>query len=376
MKKVLFISSFIGLENTGGGIASSRNLELCKRIFDKYITDAYGFSFKEIATGNGISYLPSNDTALKTFTNYAIGNAGGLSYKNIASIKKLVEIGNYDYVFLDGSLLGKIARHVKEKTGAKLIVFFHNIEKEFFRQVYGNNPAYIPLQRSAAYNEKLSADFADHILCFNQRDAFKIEKIYGKKISYIFPVTVEDQLNTHKIVSKKSEPKSLLFVGSDFPANTEGLLWFAKEVMPYVDAKLFVIGKGMEKYTSLFKNSNIEIIGTVSKTEPYYYDADALVAPLFSGGGMKVKTAEALMMGKSVIGTTEAWQGYDEAVSSGYVCNTAKEFIECINNLPPIMFNKMARKFYEQHYSPTTLESKITAFQKNIELKECKPAKI
>lgn len=43
----------------------------------------------------------------------------------------------------------------------------------------------------------------------------------------------------------------------------------------------------------------------------YIYNADFLIAPIFEGSGMKLKTAEALMYGKTVFGTTEAFEGYD-----------------------------------------------------------------
>lgn len=36
-----------------------------------------------------------------------------------------------------------------------------------------------------------------------------------------------------------------------------------------------------------------------------------MVMPIFSGSGMKVKTAEALMYGKFLIGTKEAFEGYE-----------------------------------------------------------------
>lgn len=48
---------------------------------------------------------------------------------------------------------------------------------------------------------------------------------------------------------------------------------------------------------------------------------------------MKVKTGEALMYGKSIFGTIEAFQGYEiDYEKIGGVCNTAEEFIEKINN--------------------------------------------
>ena len=36
-----------------------------------------------------------------------------------------------------------------------------------------------------------------------------------------------------------------------------------------------------------------------------------MLFPIFEGSGMKLKTCEALMFGKNIIGTPEAFAGYD-----------------------------------------------------------------
>ena len=56
----------------------------------------------------------------------------------------------------------------------------------------------------------------------------------------------------------------------------------------------------------------MKIIGGVEQLAPYYNNADIVIAPLFSGGGMKQKTAEALAYGKTFVGTMESMQGYEE----------------------------------------------------------------
>lgn len=45
----------------------------------------------------------------------------------------------------------------------------------------------------------------------------------------------------------------LLFVGSYFKPNVEGIIWFIDNVMPYINYSLLIIGKGMEKIKHLEK---------------------------------------------------------------------------------------------------------------------------
>jgi glycosyltransferase involved in cell wall biosynthesis len=96
-----------------------------------------------------------------------------------------------------------------------------------------------------------------------------------------------------------------------------------------------------------------------------YRRADFVVAPIFSGGGMKVKTAEALSYGKTVVGTPEALRGYE--VTEGreaFIRKDADGFVEAIRSLYPeggaspcgtgdgrLGYNRAARELFEQRHS-------------------------
>ena len=106
---------------------------------------------------------------------------------------------------------------------------------------------------------------------------------------------------------------------------------------------------------SLTLLQHIEVISDVPDLMPYIEQADIIVLPIFSGSGMKVKTCEALMYGKNIVGTKEAFEGYtaDYNRLCG-LCNTDEEFIACLNNIaahPIPRFNTYARQIYLEHYS-------------------------
>jgi glycosyltransferase involved in cell wall biosynthesis len=72
------------------------------------------------------------------------------------------------------------------------------------------------------------------------------------------------------------------------------------------------VGKGLEDVQELRGLApNVQVVGSVDDLAEWYYRADAVIAPIFEGGGMKVKTAEALMYGRRVFGTGEALVGYE-----------------------------------------------------------------
>ena len=127
----------------------------------------------------------------------------------------------------------------------------------------------------------------------------------------------------------------------------------------------------MEKYKEKFEkmNSKVKVLGTVDSLDEYYLNADVVIAPIFSGGGMKVKTAEALSYGKTIFGTKEAFEGYEVDYDKiGGLCNTKEEFIEKINkyikwweenNKPK--FNEYSKTIFKEKYS---YESSLEKFKK------------
>jgi glycosyltransferase involved in cell wall biosynthesis len=147
-----------------------------------------------------------------------------------------------------------------------------------------------------------------------------------------------------------------LFLGTYFPMNVHGILWFVKEVLPHVNIQLQIIGKGMKAILPNVKGiSNIEVFSDVPDLRPYIENADFMLFPIFKGSGMKVKTCEALLYGKNIIGTSEAFEGYDvDYKKAGACCNTKEEFRKAIDNFsnhPRPRFNTYARELFIRNYS-------------------------
>ena len=150
--------------------------------------------------------------------------------------------------------------------------------------------------------------------------------------------------------------KKALFVGSYFFGNTKGLSWFCKEVLPYTDIHLTIVGSGMESFKKDIDSFNrISIFSNVPDLAPFYRDADFVVLPITTGGGMKVKTAEALKYGKYIIGTKEALNGYDIDSNIATECKNAEDFITAIRLLNrQLKYNAYSRELFLDKYSYNT----------------------
>jgi spore coat polysaccharide biosynthesis predicted glycosyltransferase SpsG len=158
------------------------------------------------------------------------------------------------------------------------------------------------------------------------------------------------------------------FLGSYFGPNVDGIIWFIQNVLPHVNIQLRIIGRNMDKLKAIINKPNIEIFSNVSDLAPFMIESDYMLYPIFEGSGMKVKTCEALMYAKNIIGTPEAFSGYDieDCTKVGGVCKTAQEFIACISHFsshPLPRYNTYSRYLFLNKYS---FESSLTAFEKII----------
>jgi len=215
----------------------------------------------------------------------------------------------------------------------------------------------------AYISESLICKYSDKIIALNQRDEIQISSIYKRTPDIQIPISLENKYNN--ISSETSSCVKIgLFVGSFFFPNIHGVKWFIINVLPYVNMKLVIVGKDMDqlKHSILVKDSpNIEIHSSVPNLTEYYEKADFVVLPIFLGGGMKVKTAEALMYGKFLIGTREAFVGYEIGENIGFCSETPDGMINNINNFnKKLKYNIESKQLFLEKYS---FESTLNKFQ-------------
>lgn len=273
---------------------------------------------------------------------------------------------NYDLIVLDGSWFGRLLNRVRKKKN--VILFLHNIEVDYSIQRFRRNFLTFIKLINILSNEKTAIKYAKHILVLNDRDQYMLAKYYKREADLQIPVVISDRYidDKQKIIDESDKEENLLFVGSYFSPNVEGIKWFIQNVMPYVNKKLIIAGKGMERLKYL-ETANVKVVGTVNDLDNLYIKSEAVVMPIFSGGGMKVKTAEAMMYGKKIFATDEALNGYDISnLNCIFRCNTAEEFCENINlQQDKKSFYSDIRKRFLQKYEQSSRNQLIKDFLTN-----------
>ncbi|UIN32912.1 glycosyltransferase [Methylobacterium oryzae] len=81
-----------------------------------------------------------------------------------------------------------------------------------------------------------------------------------------------------------------------------------------------------------FESPGVHLLGYVEDIASFYDKVDVVVAPILMGSGLKMKVAEALAMGRPVIGTRIAFAGFD-AVHSAHRLNGTSDAVAAVKEL-------------------------------------------
>lgn len=350
-----YISANLSASASGGKALSEANLEILKACCNN---DVHVLSVGRVNTKHtNISSTSSTfQTALANLSLFS----GSLHKPAFDTI--IVEIANLqpNILYLDTSLFGRLAMVVKKKfPEIKIITFFHNIEVDFKFNCYTGikRILYTPAILSDWMNERWAIRNSDVVVALHENDSVRLQQLYGRKADFIHPICITEHMNKSSIISydlDKLPSEYILFVGSTFPPNIEAIKYLRDKIMPHLDIPLVVIGSGLEKYRQELSAKNISIIGSVDDLAPFYANAKLVVTPIFSGAGMKVKIAEALMHGKCVIGSKFSFIGYEKAVDNGVciVADSENEYVSSIKSYNTSMeVELVARETFSQEFS-------------------------
>jgi len=116
-----------------------------------------------------------------------------------------------------------------------------------------------------------------------------------------------------------TESSRLLFFGRlDYFPNVDGMDWFAREILPRIDAKrpgtgVDVVGAAAtrELRDLVARTPSLRLTGRAPDLRAAIADACVVVVPLRAGGGTRLKILEALSMAKPVVSTSVGAEGLD-----------------------------------------------------------------
>ena len=360
--RVLFVTDHLSSTN-GASSLSKAHLKILRNLVGEE-----NFFLVSLYTGTkkyeDENFYEAYRTKIDKFKNIISLNHVDMNDDIIDMCISLIQNEKIEVVFSDESYFGKLVRKIKHQTDAVVMSFYHDVKAFLYKEwIKSERKRRIPEFVIGMLNEKWTAKFSDYNITLNDRESENFFRAYKKKADFSIPIILESN-TILKENERMGEKIKLGFLGVYYYPNVNGIRWFCKNVMPNLcdDAELIIAGKGMEILKDELEqiSDNIKVIGTVDSLLSFYSSVDIIVAPIFEGAGMKVKTAEAFSYGKPVVGTKESMVGYwdnilkdrlDELVC---ICTDAREFISHIKE-----FNKkldksnyeIIRKHFERYYS-------------------------
>lgn len=296
----------------------------------------------------------------KTTFNAFRGHIDGLNEAILNKALQTIREENISKVFVDGSNLGAFVKAAKQTfPHVEISTFFHNVEARFFlgslKQTKSLRALAVLIANYLA--ERKTVRYSDKIICLSERDSRLLRKLYGRAATHISPMALQDKLPSGlDLAARDNREKFALFVGGVFYANRAGISWFVKQVAPHISMKICIVGRGFEDLKhELEREGKVEVVGAVDSLAKWYVDSHFVIAPIFDGSGMKTKVAEALMFGKKIVGSPEAFSGYEDvAERAGWACATAKDFVTAIEQAKEGIvksFSPEMRALYVEKYS-------------------------
>lgn len=169
-------------------------------------------------------------------------------------------------------------------------------------------------------------------------------------------------------------PGTALFVGNfAHPPNRDAALWLASEIMPAVrrrqpQACLRIVGTAPPPEVRALAGPGVEVVGDAPSLQPHLEQAAVVLAPVRTGGGMRMKVLQALGAGKAVVTTARGTEGYTELGEEPplVVADGAEAIAAAIAELlgddaRRRALAERARDFAARHHAPAAWAERLTA---------------
>lgn len=160
---------------------------------------------------------------------------------------------------------------------------------------------------------------ADVVVAVSKADAAALRAIVPEVDPLVIPNGIDVDAYANFEESADLVQPAFVFTGTmDFRPNVDGVLWFVREVWPRVrealpEAHFYVVGRHPHpRLASLSGIPGVVVTGGVPDTRPYINAAQVYVVPLLVGGGTRLKLLESTAMGKPIVATPLAAEGFDD----------------------------------------------------------------
>lgn len=169
-------------------------------------------------------------------------------------------------------------------------------------------------------------------------------------------------------------PDTIMFAGNySHPPNVDAAVWLAREILPRVrdvrpQARLQLVGVHMPgQVLDLARLPGVDVVGGVPSLDPVLARAAVFMAPIRTGGGMRMKVLHAMACGRAVVTTPLGAAGLGEegdppvaiAADSAGLAVAAAELLA--DGARRRELGRRARLFVEERHGPDAVARRLEA---------------
>jgi len=273
----------------------------------------------------------------------------------------------FDAILCDHTAMAESGIFASKQSGLPCIVRMHNIEyviwKRYAERLSRLDPRRWYMEKQARVLRTMEIELSKnihHLAMITQNDVEHIQSLSTHISASYIPVGIDTELFKPNTVMASST-RMIHATTYDWIHNVEALEWFITEILPEMrsrySAELVLLGKQMPEH---FRNSTIPGLigkGFVDDINAELQLAGIYIAPLFVGGGIRIKILEAMSAGLPVIASPVSAEGILAKREDGLIICSSKE--EWILEISRLMMNpelaselgNKARTFVKQYHS-------------------------
>lgn len=297
-------------------------------------------------------------------------------------LRDLLTKHQYDVIQLEGLPLLLYVEEIRKYSQAKIVYRAHNVEhqiwqrlaaheKNFFKRIY-----YKILTQQVRSFEIYNAQKVDIILPITNLDAaFFTKELASPRPMHIVPACLDD---INPVAIGAADAHQLFFIGAlDWLPNQEGINWFIHQCLPIIlktfpDTRFHIAGRHMPPSFLELASPNVILYGEVESAKQFMEEKGLMIVPLLSGGGMRIKIIEAMMLQKAIVSTAMGAEGIEyQHRTHIFIADEANQFAAAIIELfkDPTLANQMAAKARQlalQSYSAKKVAADLLQFYQSI----------
>lgn len=240
-----------------------------------------------------------------------------------AVLEKKLQEKEFDIIHLESLYMLPYLTLIRRYTQVPVVLRAHNVEHRLWQRQAplagsGWKKRYLRfLAARLERYEKQNIPRVSGIACITRDDETIFKQIApdipAAFIPYALPLPEPQQ--------QVAKPNTVFHIGAmDWQPNVDGINWLLENVWPLIreqepDAELHLAGRGMSDELRAQQIPGVFFHGEVPDAHAFMRSYSVMVVPLLSGGGMRVKVAEGLALGKALVSTATGAEGI--AVKNG-----------------------------------------------------------